>query len=256
MKTETILRVLRKIRIALTFRSKLIKTKMPNGTIVCGINRPGYGGRGIYLLREAIEPEFTHLEKFLDVDGVFLDVGANTGIYTIKAAKHYSSSSGLVIAMEPFPEVFAVLYHNIKLNGFKNVHLRNACAGDSTGVAELYLNSGKPNNFGLIRRDSTASSISSLVLSIDDLLHLEKVERLDYLKIDVEGAEAAVLKGASKAVMRFRPIIQCETSPTENKFNLIDYVAYRAKPNSANIVYFPRESNKITVADELNWVPA
>ena len=51
--------------------------------------------------RDAIEPEFEHLDKFLDSEGVFIDVGANTGIYTIKAAKHFDNNGTVLRHHKP-----------------------------------------------------------------------------------------------------------------------------------------------------------
>lgn len=48
--------------------------------MICDRNRPGYGGRGFYIFRDAIEPEFEHLLEFLTPGGVFVEIGANTGI--------------------------------------------------------------------------------------------------------------------------------------------------------------------------------
>ena len=92
--------LLKKMRAAITPRSWVLESKLSNGAIVVGQNRPGYGGRGIYLYRDAIEPELEHLDRLLPAEGVFIDIGANTGIYTMKAAKHFNNR-GLVIAVGP-----------------------------------------------------------------------------------------------------------------------------------------------------------
>ena len=94
--------LMRMLRVALTPRGSPLKTKLADGAIVYGRNRAGYGGRGIYIFRDLIEPEFQHLEAFLDPFGVLVDTGANTGIYTIKAAKYFNHRGGLVLALEPF----------------------------------------------------------------------------------------------------------------------------------------------------------
>ncbi|MFM6079807.1 MAG: FkbM family methyltransferase [Dolichospermum sp.] len=136
--------LLRKIQVVLTPKTKFLQTKLANGAIVYGKNTQGFGGRGIYIYRDAIEPEFEHLEKFLDTEGVFIDVGANTGIYTIKAAKYFNNK-GTVLAIEPFPDVFATLFQSIQINEFTNVRLRNFCAGEHTGTGTLWMNHNKPN---------------------------------------------------------------------------------------------------------------
>ena len=71
--------LLRKIRVALTPRNWFLKAKLPDGSVIFGQNRPGFGGRGIYIFRELIEPEFRHLEKFLVRDGVALTPPLESG---------------------------------------------------------------------------------------------------------------------------------------------------------------------------------
>ena len=76
-------------------------------------------------------------------------------------------------------------------------------------------------------------------ISLDDLCRWENLQRLDYLKIDVEGAEAAVLEGGQEAIGRFRPIIQVEVKIRKAtlKLNYRRFVA----PNSLNNVFIPAE---------------
>src|SRR5262245_9425416 len=133
--------ILRMVRIALTPRDRLLETRLSNGAIVRGKNRPGHGGRGIYVYGDAIEPELEHLEELPGRTGVFIDVGANTGAYALKAAKHFGGD-GLVVAIEPFPEVAAVLHQNVLLNRFSNVRVRALCVASETGARTLWLNRG------------------------------------------------------------------------------------------------------------------
>lgn len=65
------MRIARKVRVASTPRSWFLKTKLSNGAVVYGRNRAGYGGRGVYIFRDLIEPEFQQLENFLGSSGVF-----------------------------------------------------------------------------------------------------------------------------------------------------------------------------------------
>lgn len=242
---------LRKMQIALAPKESLLKATLSNGAIVYGKNRPGFGGRGIYLYRDAIEPEFENLDKFLDAEGVFVDVGANTGIYSIKAAKHYNKK-GIVLAIEPFPDVLATLFYSIQANGFDNVRLRNFCAGESTSSATLWMNSGHPNSFSLLKREEEASSLSILTVALDDLFEWERLDRFDFLKIDAEGAEQQVLAGAAKVIEKFRPIIQIEVTVNEVSFSLPNYSVFRA-PKSPNKIYIPNESTKIELPKQLGW---
>jgi FkbM family methyltransferase len=227
----------RKVCVAMIPRRCYLKTTLSNKAIVYGINRSGYGGRGVYIFRDSIEPEFQHLERFLDSSGVFIDVGASTGIYSLKAAKHYQNI-GIVIAIEPFPEVFATLYKSVVTNGFKNVRLRNLSVWSETGLRTLWKNAHKPNSFSIVHRENNAEGISTLTVSLDDLVRWEKLERLDYLKIDAEGAEQEILAGAKNIIERFRPIIQVEIQIQECHVECPDYSGFHA-PGSINTVYIP-----------------
>lgn len=245
------MKTLRKIRVALTPKSWFLKSRLSNGAVVYGKNQTGYGGRGIYVFRDSIEPEFQQLEKFLGPGGVFVDIGANTGIYTLKAAKHFDNS-GVVLAIEPFPEVLATLHRSVQANDFTNVRLRNLGVGARTEVRTLWMNSAKPHSFSLVDKVEDARGLSVLTVSLDDLCRWEKLDRLDYLKIDAEGAEQEILSGAAKTIEKYRPIIQAEISARYFVAGLADYLTFRA-PGSQNLVYIPNEHEKIRLPEEMGW---
>lgn len=243
---------LRKVRVALTPRSALLRTRLENGAVVEGYNRAGYGGRGVYLFKDSLEPELRCLQNFLQPGHVFVDVGANVGVFTVKAAKEVGDK-GLVIAIEPFLETALRLSGNVQANGFSNVRVRNFCIGRDTGHARLHLNQGKPNSFSLLARgNGKAESISVLSVSLDDLCRWENLDRLDYLKIDAEGAEAAILEGAQETIRRFRPIVQVEVTICESSLGL-NYRRFSA-PNSVNHVFIPEENAKAAeTAKRVGW---
>jgi FkbM family methyltransferase len=245
---------LRKVRVALTPRSALLRTRLQNGAIVEGYNRAGYGGRGIYVFGEALEPELYNLQCFLGPGNVFVDVGANVGVFTVKAAKEVGDG-GLVIAIEPFIESVFRLSQNVRANGYTNVRVRNFCIGQNTEHARLYLNRGRPNHFSLVPNSGgNADSVSVLSVSLDDLCRWENLKRLDYLKIDAEGAEAAILEGGQDAIRRFRPIVQVEVTICKSSMGLgLDYRRF-AVPNSMNNLFIPAENTKaLETATKLGW---
>jgi FkbM family methyltransferase len=245
---------LRKARVALTPRSWLLTTTLSNGAVISGKNRPGYGGRGIYIFRDALEPEFEHLLEFLSPGDVLVDIGANTGIYTVKSAKYLSENGGQVVALEPFPEMLAALQRNVHANGFNNVRLRNVCAGDHTHAAAFWQNFDRPNTFSLIRRDEKAMSLSVLVVALDDLFAWEDLDRLNYLKIDAEGAEEQIIAGARKTIEKYRPIIQVEINGIDPHVHLPEYSAFQVKVGSVNRLLIPNESPKIGIPSKLGWI--
>jgi FkbM family methyltransferase len=246
---------LKKIRIALTPRSALLRTKLQNGAFLEGYNRPGYGGRGVYVYGDSLEPELYHLQHFLGPGEVFVDVGANVGVFTVKAAKEVGND-GLVIAIEPFLDTALRLSRNVRANGYSNVRIRNLCIGRATEHSRLHLNKDKPNSFSLVR-NGNAESISVLSVSLDNLCRWEQLERLDYLKIDAESAESAVLDGGQETIRRFRPIVQVEITKGNSSLDL-DYRRFTVA-NSMNNLFIPAEKTKaVETALKLGWfeIPA
>jgi FkbM family methyltransferase len=240
----------RKVRVALTPSSRRLRTRLSNGAIVEGYNRPGYGGRGIYIHGEALEPELAALDAFLHPGDVFLDIGANVGVYTVKAAKEVMDS-GLVIAVEPFIDSAHQLAKNVRANQYSNVRIRNLCVGKETGAAKFYLNRLKPNSFGMFQ-DGQAEAVSVLCASLDDLCRWESIERLDYVKIDAEGAEAMILEGGMDTLQRFRPIIQVEITISEAAPP--DHYLRFSAPAGINCVFIPAENEvAIRTAQQLGW---
>jgi FkbM family methyltransferase len=179
--------------------------------VISGLNRPGFGGRGFFIFGELLEPELANLDSFLRPGDVFVDVGANAGAFAMKAARSVGEG-GVVIAIEPLPEMFCALHRNVCLNGFANVRLRNLCANDSNGITKFWINFGKPNSASLSQRDAHATQVVPLCVTLDELAQMEGLTRLDYLKIDAEGAEPRILKGASQVIARFQPAIQIEVT--------------------------------------------
>jgi len=149
-----------------------------------------------------------------------------------------------VVTYEPLPEMLMDLQRNIQLNRFDNVRLRSFCLGDKSGTAELWMNFQRPASSSLVHRDEKAGGISTLVFPLDLVWPLEKLERLDYVKIDVEGAEAQVLAGARETLEKFRPIVQMETGIADAELGLPNYNAWQA-PGGPNKVCVPDESPKM-----------
>ncbi len=244
---------LRKVRVALTPREWLLPARLANGAVVHGRNRAGYGGRGVYIFRDDLEPEFAHLEKFLVTGGVFVDIGGNTGIYTIKAAQFFRNhGGGTVVTFEPLPEMLSILEKNLAANGFENVRLRSFCLGEKPGAAEFWINFNRPASSSLVGRDPGATRISTMVFRFDDVFPLEKLDRLDYVKMDVEGAEAQVLAGARATLEKFRPIVQLETGHEDAALKLPRYTEWQS-PGGPNKVCIPNESDKNETARQLGW---
>jgi FkbM family methyltransferase len=246
----------RKVRVVVTPRGWFLRTRLENGALVAGYNRGGWGGRGIYIFRDALEPELAALSCFVKPGFVFVDIGANVGAFTLKAAKEIGDS-GVVIAIEPFIESALQLSRNIKMNRYRNCRVRMFCAGQKTGQTKFWLHKNRPTEFSLIP-DSSAESVSVLSVSLNDLCEWEGITRLDYLKIDVEGAEDMILEGGESAIARFRPIIQVEVTKTRGNlppgYRRFSVPRSISKPNSMNNIFIPSErAEALEAARMLGW---
>ncbi|RNL66730.1 FkbM family methyltransferase [Zhongshania marina] len=145
------------------------------------------------------EPYETQLLiKYLKSGGVFVDVGANIGYYTLLASD-IAGSSGRVLAYEPDVNNFELLQENVRLNELNNVTLHPLAISDRNEVGNLFLSS---DNFGdhRIYADSGERASYPIQLVHGDQ-HLEaQTQRIDFLKIDTQGAEFYVVNGLRKLI--------------------------------------------------------
>ncbi len=135
------------------------------------------------------------LAPLLKPDMVFVDIGANVGVYTLFVS-HRTAATARVVALEPHPRTFAKLECNCWLNGFLgNVSAINAAAGEVEEVSVLFSDGG--GNIGgasmLREAGGGAKSVEIKMRPLPDILKEQSVRRIDLLKIDVEGFEDRAL---------------------------------------------------------------
>ena len=125
-----------------------------------------------------------------------LEVGANIGYYALLETS-LAGSDGHLYAMEPSPYNFDLLTNNLKLNGLKNYDLYKVAAGSQEGKAKFLL-SGRSNLSTFIEReDLTGEEVDVEVVKLDNFLQGKKV---DFIRMDVEGYELEILKGAEMSL--------------------------------------------------------
>ena len=158
--------------------------------------------------------DYDELTRIMPVGGVFLDVGANIGIYTLAMARA-AGPSGSVHSFEPNPTSFERLSHHVLQNGLANVRLNQVAIGLAEGRAKLnaptkensgaasLLNTNMPERF-------EARSVEVQVTSLDAYCMRHTFDRVDVIKIDCQGYELQVLEGASNVLQTFRPRLLIE----------------------------------------------
>jgi FkbM family methyltransferase len=189
----------------------------------------------------SFEPnEFAFLDRALKPGMIFVDVGANDGYYTLFAARKLGGD-GHVIAVEPSSRERAHLCRNLERNAIANVTVVPAALGAAAGTAELKLADGLHaghNTLGdFAHNDVVAAGTERVqVETLDTIAGRLGLQRIDVMKIDVEGAEASVIAGARGVLMSMRPLLLLE----------VDDGALRAQRNSA-------QSLLATLRDELDY---
>ena len=118
-----------------------------------------------------------------------IDAGANIGVFTVTAA--LQAKGGKVIAIEPESENFQFLKANVEANGLKNVVLVNKAISDTTGTARMYVTNPGTNSILL---EPTTPDIPIEVkicqsITMNELLEANKLDQVDLMKMDIEGAE-------------------------------------------------------------------
>lgn len=138
--------------------------------------------------------EMTFLLHVLREDDVFYDVGANIGSYSILAAGECQSKT---ISFEPIPKTFDYLIDNIKLNRLEHLILtENVGIGNEKGTLKFSETDNDATNHVLPLEQSDNEGVEIQVYSLDDLISEKKYPYPCLLKIDVEGFETKVIKGA------------------------------------------------------------
>lgn len=164
--------------------------------------------------------------EYVRAGDVVFDIGAHAGFYSLLAAE-LAGSRGKVFAFEPLPRNFEFLKRHIKMNGFSNIEPINAAVSSTEGHS--FFNTGENSFTGCL---SKKGGLSVKTVSIDGLAGRKQVPLPDVMKIDVEGAEADVLKGASGILEKARPVIFLALHNKEaydNCINLLGSLGYRIK---------------------------
>lgn len=149
----------------------------------------------------------------IDRDSVVADVGANVGYYTLLMAQRAKR----VYAIEPDKEIFGILKKNVEENNLKNVVLVGAAAGAKKERIKYYKNEENYGD-GRVFESKNGKFVGFInCLRLDDILINE--QKICLIKIDVQGWEPAVAKGAKKIIDRDSPILFLEYTPGEYKDN-------------------------------------
>lgn len=216
-----------------------------DGDLKLKVNRATYIGSKIYWHGKHSRKICLLLDRKLASDWVFLDVGANQGEVSVFAAKRLAR--GNVLSFEPIDSLFAQLQENLRLNGFENVRCFNFGLSDHEAEVEAFGSSdsdfhgGMNEGLGSVFQagDRTLSMGKIKLRRLDDVFPATGMERLDLIKVDVEGSEWFVLKGAEAVLSRYRPKLILEIN--EACFHAAGYTISVLRNHLKDLGYSMRE---------------
>jgi FkbM family methyltransferase len=156
------------------------------------------------------EPELTELvSKTVQSGFTVIDIGAHIGYYTLLFSR-LVGPTGRVVAFEPVPRNFEFLNENLRLNSCTNVEPVNRAVLDRREQIRIEIPKNDPLPVGVsFASPNTKGDVIVEAVSLDDYV-LKRTKRVDFLKVDAEGAEDKVLDGARTLIERDHPLIMME----------------------------------------------
>ncbi|MFL5810839.1 MAG: FkbM family methyltransferase, partial [Flavisolibacter sp.] len=149
-------------------------------------------------------------ERLIEKNSIILDIGANIGYYSLVAAG--KAVNGHVYAFEPSSESYDQLQRNIAVNKLANITAFKRAVFNSSEERTLFISEKTNIGMGGLSTPVNFSGETEQVetIQIDQWIEMQKINKIDFIKIDIEGAEYDALKGMRKLLEKYRPTIFVE----------------------------------------------
>jgi FkbM family methyltransferase len=188
-----------------------------------GLPQDVYVTRSLEVYGEYCPREWQLLKQLIKPGMTVVEVGANIGTHTVPMAQ--ACAPGRLYAFEPQQRVFQVLCANLALNNIGNAVVFPEGSGEAASFAVVPpLDYEAVGNFGGVSLKADTAGQPGLRVRITPLDSLE-LQRCDVLKIDVEGFEPLVLRGARETILRHRPAIYIENDRAQQQQEVISLIA-------------------------------
>lgn len=171
--------------------------------------------RGIY----SFEPFSIKIWAHLSCESnVIFDIGANTGVYSLVSAT--LNPEATIYSFEPIKRIYEVLNKNVSINKFQQINTFPYAVSSFTGESDFYDMDDFDNQIASfikshLEKHEHAKNIKKIkvsVINIDDFIKTKQINKIDLIKVDVEGVEDKVFEGMQNTLKYHRPIIICEIS--------------------------------------------
>lgn len=187
-----------------------------------------------------IDREYSDYFPFYQ-DVVIVDIGAHYGYFSLFASRNTSSNSK-IIAIEPDANNYSALIKNINGNAIKNVSCINCAIGKEAGAAKLFKGENQTNsiieNYALL---NTSKSSEVPLKTIVQIVKENKIDKIDFLKLDCEGAEYEILENAPPDFFQMTKTISMEFHDLKDSRCNGDFIYKILQANNFKIVKYKFE---------------
>lgn len=211
------------------FENKKAKA-LYDGDIWMNLHLDDFIQQQIYLLGYYDEAGILFLKKHISPGSVFVDIGANVGCYTLIASK-IVGQKGKVFAFEPSLRVHEQLTANIAMNAFQNIQVEKIALFNETSKLSLKLSSSANMGMSSVHAHDEETGEVEIVDAVkgDDYFLDKKIEKIDLLKMDIEGAELFALEGLQQTLRKYRPLLILE---------MADEILEKAQIQKSDLIQF------------------
>lgn len=182
-----------------------------------------------FLKTNTVLPNFT-----IKKNDIVIDVGAHVGFFTIYVARQ--ASEGKIYAFEPYSKSFNLLKKNVEMNKLSNVITENCAVLKNSGTATLFIDRDFAISNTLFGAETDLEKELVTTISIQDIFDKYKIERVDLLKLDCEGAEFEIILNLSKDVLEKIVKISAEIHQDVVGYHLNDLSTF-LKANNFDVEY-------------------
>lgn len=193
------------------------------------------------------------IRKNISKEGIFVDIGANIGQHSLYAA-HFCKH---VYAFEPIERLCFQFLKSVYKNELYNINVFNYGLGNEDKKMDIFTAANNMGSSSVIEKKSRINNGSIKIKKLDDIRKMCGIEKVDFMKIDVEGYEWEVLQGAKQTLLKWKPKIILEYSPNlYNKVNdsTTEGIFKFLKELNYTVVNVDNDGSKYDVVNEFNQI--
>jgi FkbM family methyltransferase len=219
-----------------------------------------------YFQSDYEKENFDFLKSCCGEGATILDIGAHIGLFSTIAAK-ITGVHGKIFAFEPSPATIPVLHQTIRINELDNLITPvNQAMGKEVGKMTFFVSDNEADNSNSLvsyKEDRKLNAIETEVNTIDNFVMTKKLSKVNFIKIDAEGAEYDVIRGGAAVFKKYRPniILAIHPEPIAKKGDRMEDIYDFMEQLRYNILYKGEYISKekfcsITEMFDLNLIPA